>query len=275
MSAASIAERLIPRAWVLGDGASAALLGRLIPTLVAGLAIAAFIAVSLRHLDVVPPVYEDEPWQASTGYKLATKGVFGSDLFALLIHLKLVNYTLTILPIWAIAAAWGVATIWRWLASPSWVGWGRAVLAAGLLTVGGEGTSRIAALDAALPTTTPYYAYIDQVRAHVPAGARILGLHNYWFGLEDFDYRSFVVPISWTEPGTLPRPLVLDEALHRVAPDVVLLDRRMREYFTATAQSDDGRSARFAGWLSRHAGEPRGHVDDPTYGLMEIYRVQH
>jgi 4-amino-4-deoxy-L-arabinose transferase-like glycosyltransferase len=41
-----------------------------------------FWAVSLRHLAVVPSVYEDEPWQASTGWKIATEGVFGSDLFA-------------------------------------------------------------------------------------------------------------------------------------------------------------------------------------------------
>src|SRR5262249_14191777 len=37
--------------------------------------------VSLRHLTTVPPVYEDEPGQASTGWKLATSGTFGSDLF--------------------------------------------------------------------------------------------------------------------------------------------------------------------------------------------------
>src|SRR5438105_9035689 len=41
-----------------------------------------FLFSSLRHLDAVPQVYEDEPWQASTAYKLLTSGVFGSDLFA-------------------------------------------------------------------------------------------------------------------------------------------------------------------------------------------------
>src|SRR5438105_13007509 len=40
-----------------------------------------FLFSSLRHLDAVPQVYEDEPWQASTAYKLLTSGVFGSDLF--------------------------------------------------------------------------------------------------------------------------------------------------------------------------------------------------
>src|SRR5262249_53383416 len=29
-----------------------------------------------------PQIYEDEPWQASTAYKLLSTGVFGSDLFA-------------------------------------------------------------------------------------------------------------------------------------------------------------------------------------------------
>lgn len=42
--------------------------------------VAVFLTISLRHLDTVPPVHEDEPWQASVGAKLATEGVFGSDL---------------------------------------------------------------------------------------------------------------------------------------------------------------------------------------------------
>lgn len=41
-----------------------------------------FWGVSLRHLTVLPLVYEDEAWQAATGWKLATQGIFGSDLFA-------------------------------------------------------------------------------------------------------------------------------------------------------------------------------------------------
>src|SRR5947199_4687208 len=53
-----------------------------LPWLIALAAALGFILVSLRHLDAVPQVYEDEPWQASTAYKLLTTGVFGSDLFA-------------------------------------------------------------------------------------------------------------------------------------------------------------------------------------------------
>ena len=43
---------------------------------------AVFLALSLDHLDVFPAVGEDEPWIAAAPYKLATQGVYGSDLFA-------------------------------------------------------------------------------------------------------------------------------------------------------------------------------------------------
>lgn len=41
-----------------------------------------FWAVALRHLDVLPRVYEDEPWIAGTGWMLATEGRFGNAFFA-------------------------------------------------------------------------------------------------------------------------------------------------------------------------------------------------
>jgi hypothetical protein len=46
----------------------------------------------------------------------------------------------------------------------------------------------------------------------------------------------------------------------------VLLDARMRAYFDS---SPDG--TRFKGWLDQHSAELIGRIDDPTYGLMEIY----
>ena len=41
-----------------------------------------YLTLSLTNLAVVPPIHEDEAWQASVGWKLATEGVFGSDMFA-------------------------------------------------------------------------------------------------------------------------------------------------------------------------------------------------
>lgn len=46
------------------------------------LIVALYGVLVLPDLGTLPPVYEDEPWQASTAWKLAREGVFGSDLFA-------------------------------------------------------------------------------------------------------------------------------------------------------------------------------------------------
>jgi hypothetical protein len=41
-----------------------------------------FWGVSLRHMALLPPVHDDEPWQASTGWSIASTGVFKTDLFS-------------------------------------------------------------------------------------------------------------------------------------------------------------------------------------------------
>ena len=115
----------------------------------------------------------------------------------------------------------------------------------------------------AAATITPYPAFVSAIRQYLPSDARILGLHSYWLGLQDFDYRSFLVPLNWADEG-----LPLDQGLARVAPDVVLLDARMRDYF---ASAPDG--SRFEDWMTRHSAELIGRIEDPTYGVMEIYRT--
>src|SRR5688572_31496842 len=52
------------------------------PRLALAALLASYLVLSIRHLTVVPPVFEDEPWFASIGFKLATDGVLGSDMFA-------------------------------------------------------------------------------------------------------------------------------------------------------------------------------------------------
>ena len=54
-------------------------------------------------------------------------------------------------------------------------------------------------------------------------------------------------------------------------PDIVLLDARMRAYFDAPEVQAD--HDRFYGWLTQHTAQVIGRIDDPTYGLMEVYRV--
>ena len=206
---------------------------------------------------------------------LARRAIFGADaaaraillpgllfpaLFALFITLKLVNYTLIELPLFAVAMAWGLVRLWPRR------GWPRLIAAAFGAAVLLEGGGALARVEQAASTMTPYPTFVSEIRGQLPSGARVLGLHTYWLGLQDFDYRSFLVPLNLADEG-----LPLDQALSRVAPDVVLLDARMRAYFD---QPDVGADHdRFYGWLAAHAGRVIARIDDPTYGLMEIWKL--
>lgn len=185
-------------------------------------------------------------------------------LFALLIHLKLANYLLTIIPILGIVFAWGVVSLWSWLRGRKWIA-AQVVVSAVLVASVFEGIARIVVLEETAMSMTPYTAFIDRVRHFIPNGARVLGLHNYWFGLESFEYRSFALPFLLQQSNNLS----IDQGLEQIEPDVVLIDPRMRETFAIDAQAAE----QFQVWLTRHAGQVIGRVDDPTYGLMEVYQV--
>jgi hypothetical protein len=181
-------------------------------------------------------------------------------LFALTITLKLVNYTLIELPIFAVAIGWGLVRFWDARA------WSKAVVSVVCAAAVVEGGLALARLEDAASTTTPYPTFIADVRQYVTPDARVLGLHSYWIGFEDHDYRSFLVPLNFADLG-----VPLDQALDDVDPDVVLLDARMRAYFDSPPAAAD--SALFRAWLARHDARLVADVDDPTYGLMEVYRV--
>jgi ABC-type multidrug transport system fused ATPase/permease subunit len=100
-----------------------------------------------------------------------------------------------------------------------------------------------------------------------PAGARVVGLHNYWFGFEDTQYRALIVALDWMDPQT--ENLTFEQALDQVAPDYLLLDTRMRAFFD---QSPDTRLD-LEGWLQARQGRLVREVDDPTYGTMQVYAV--
>jgi hypothetical protein len=186
-------------------------------------------------------------------------------LFALLIHLKLVNYTLLELPLEAIAVAWGAVTLWRRLARrrPA-----RLLLVGVVLAVCTEGTLQLLRLETQAAQATPYAVFAQRVRQYVPAGAHVLGLHTYWFGFEDLEYRSFLVPLLLADEG---QPL--DQALESIAADTLLLDDRLRAYFALSGAASATDRQRFETWLQRHQAHLVASVDDPTYGHMQIYHL--
>ncbi|MCZ7569708.1 MAG: glycosyltransferase family 39 protein [Ardenticatenaceae bacterium] len=208
---------------------------------------------------------------------LVVPAVVIATLFALLIHSKLANYLVTLAPLGAVAAAWGAVALWHWLGRVAARRWGRLALVAVLLAVFIEGAARIVALELAARHTTPYADYVADVHRFIPSGARVLGLHNYWFGLNDTDYRAIWVPLRWTDPKLVPQPLPFDAALERVTPEFVLLDPRLQAYFEEIAAPEaPGHEllTGFEGWMARHDACLVGRVEDATYGTMEIYRLR-
>jgi hypothetical protein len=141
-----------------------------------------------------------------------------------------------------------------------------------LLVVTAEGASRIAALEAAAAETTPYDEYITRVQTFVPPGARVLGLHNYWLGLHDLDYRSWAVPLMQADLADWSGPLSVEVALDKLSPDVILVDARIRAYFENAPETDLKIQA-VQDWMERRGYERVAVIDDSTYGVMEIFHA--
>lgn len=207
---------------------------------------------------------------------LVVPGLLFPALFALLLHLKLSNYLVAIAPVWALVGAWGGLRLWDRLALPAAGGRlvGRAALALLLAAVLVEGSARVAALERAAATATAYDDLIARVRGAIPQGSRVLGLHTFWLGLESFDYRSFLVPVFWSHPAHAEKPLTFGEGVELIAPDVVLIDPQMRAFFGGPEHGGRRAGAELQAWLQRHDAVLIERIDDPTYGLIELYRVR-
>jgi hypothetical protein len=190
-------------------------------------------------------------------------------LFALLITSKVANYLLTVAPVAALAAGWGIVRAWRWAHARQMLAV-RVALAAVCLAVGAEAGSREVALEHAAARTTPYATFIARVRREIPAGSRVLGQHSFWFGLEGFDFRSVDVPLLLSEARADAPHRSAAEILDRIAPDVVLLDDRLRSYLD-TAPASDPFPADFRNWMAHRHFALSATVRDRTYGTMEVW----
>jgi 4-amino-4-deoxy-L-arabinose transferase-like glycosyltransferase len=196
-------------------------------------------------------------------------------LFALLIQLKLANYAINLAPLAALVLAWGVVASWRWSRSLAQGAWLRAGIAVLLLLVAFEGTRQIAHVQASAGSTTPYHRFIAQVRQHIPDGSRVLGLHSYWFGLSDLDYRTWYVPLVQADPIYSQPSIPIGQVLDHLAPDVILVDPRLRAYLDEPAArpgaADPGE---VTAWMASRGYHVVAVVDNPTYGQMQIYWLE-
>jgi 4-amino-4-deoxy-L-arabinose transferase-like glycosyltransferase len=191
--------------------------------------------------------------------------------FALLLYIKMSNYLIAVLPLGALVVAWGLVSLWQW-AGCAWQAfasrWMQLAVAGLSCAVFAEGVARIGMLESLAATTTPYPEFIARVRAFVPHDARVLGLHNYWLGLHDLDYRTWLVPVLQADARSACVPLPVEAALDGVAPDMVLIDPHMRAYLNDPGAGDPVGGIR--DWMERQHLVRIGVVDDGTYGLIEI-----
>ncbi|MGH7551868.1 MAG: ArnT family glycosyltransferase, partial [Longimicrobiales bacterium] len=204
-------------------------------------------------------------------FALAVALIVQGLLNALLLRSKMYNYIIALWPLAVILLAWLALRSWD---AARWRGV-RAALAFALFLVAVEGVLRIAHRHDVARRTTPYDDYTRRVAAHIPSDSRVLGLQHYWLGLRQFEYRSWLLPIFMVrDPAT---SLSLDDALERVRPKVVLVDRHMGGFFEGAADPSNPYHADYVGlqrFLARHEARLDAVVRDSTYGDMRVYRVR-
>jgi hypothetical protein len=137
-----------------------------------------------------------------------------------------------------------------------------------------DGVMHVTRFHRAAGHVTPYDFYESEVARCIPSGSMVLGLQRYWLGLRRYRYRSWLLPIDATNPLYTDEPIGLDEALDRLDPDVILVDRQIDDLMTQAASVGNPNHRLYAGF---EAFKQRRHprlacvIRDPTYGTMQVY----
>ncbi len=191
--------------------------------------------------------------------------------FALLIFSKFRNYLVTLTPFAAVAFAWGGVKGFEIFArSNKRLAFVSMFVICVLLL--GESSIQLARFVQVSRSMTLYAMFIANVQQFIPQGARVVGMHHYGFGWENYVYRSIAVPLLLTEAAFEAAPTPLGKGLDAQRPDFVLVDARMRAYLENDTR---GNRAQFLDWFAARNAERVGSVNDGTYGLIEIFRVSH
>lgn len=189
--------------------------------------------------------------------------------YAFLLPIKFINYLLLILPFAALVTGWGIVNAWSSLARSRT--WHRAGIALCLFLILLEASSRVVAFQAQAVATTSYTVLNARLRASVPPGSRVLGLHDHWFGWDAYEYRSIAVPLKLIIPELNDAPPTLSEAMNAWRPDYILLDDPIR-LFLSERRATIGRDLTV--WMQQHNAVRVVDFTDSSYGRFEIYHVE-
>ena len=202
-------------------------------------------------------------------------------LLALLVNLKFYNYITLVLP--CIALNLALLSVWLWRAAavlpPRGCVAGRAALGGLLALVLLEGLIGVRRSLISAATISPYGDYTGRIAAVIPPGARVLALHQFWFGVyhQGYVYRSMSLVFYYSDPRFYtPAALPMVQSLARIAPEYVLVDRFMapelRMDVPVAAIGDQQRQG-FRRYLAQHCANAVAQIEDPDYGDLTIYRL--
>jgi 4-amino-4-deoxy-L-arabinose transferase-like glycosyltransferase len=192
-------------------------------------------------------------------------------MFVALLKIKTLSYMIALWPLGVLLLAW--FGVWLWDRRLP-------VLRLALLTLLGlivaEGTTRVAHARRNARQTTPYDWYEAEVASCIPPGSLVLGLQHYWLGLRQYPYRTWLLPIDLANPLYYHEPMSLDEALERVNPTVILVDRYIDDLMKQAMDPGNVNhrlSIGFEVFKARRSAKLTCVIRDHTYGAMQVYLV--
>jgi 4-amino-4-deoxy-L-arabinose transferase-like glycosyltransferase len=216
-------------------------------------------------------VWEARRHARPAAFSLAVASLAQTVMFVALLKVKTFSYMIALWPLGALLLAW--FGVWLWDRRLLVV---RLALLMLLGLIVAEGTTRIAHAWRSARQTTPYGSYEAEVASCIPTGSFVLGLQHYWLGLRQYPYRTWLLPIDLASPLYYHDPISLDQALERVDPTVILVDRYIDDLMMTAMNVQDPNHRLYIGF---EAFKARRHaklscvIKDRTYGTMQIYRV--
>ena len=139
-----------------------------------------------------------------------------------------------------------------------------------------EGATRVNQARQAARRVTPYEWYTGEVARCIPAGSMVLGLQHYWLGLRQYPYRTWVMATNNAHPTYTHEPVPFDEAIERIDPDVLLVDRYMEQLLRSGRDPAHPYHHMFLGFeafITRRQATISCVIRDRSYGEMRIYAV--
>ena len=232
-------------------------------------------------------------WSALAGLPLALAAIFFSSrrasgaenpslsvavslvvtvaLFFALIQVKTYSYMIAVWPVGALVLAITGARLWDAGGLTA-----RALLGLLIGSMASEAAARVAEARQEGLRVTPYESYTGDIARCIPQGSLVLGLQHYWLGLRQYPYRTWLVPANNARPLYTHEPIPFEEAIERIDPDVLLVDRhigRMLRDARDPAHPNHHLYLGFERFVTSRRASVSCVIRDRSYGDMRVYHV--